>query len=365
MHVLSFLFFTLLCARALAQLVTCDGSVVAAPSTPFKIDGSVLVDGATCSLTNVIITGDVQLLNNGVLNTFGVTTMQSISGAGSVTLDGGSAVTGDVTIMTTMTNTLTVKSTASIGGMLSVTGPVETVLSDTATLGSVEISQGSLSMNGGSVQDITMMKGTAVDLCKANIKGRVRILETTGNIMVGQGMSCGAVSFGDLVDVRNGNGLVDMSGSTFTNLEVLMNTGKVSIKKVSVSSSLEVANTEGDVLMDEVDVNFSASISDNSGAVTLKSSKGGRFSIRGSTTNDPVIIKENSGISSLLIENNAGDILVENNVNNIGNVQLLSNKDGAILLRNTFNTLNCERNIPAPSCLSNTIANPTGQCLAC
>eukprot|EP00171_Calliarthron_tuberculosum_P001708 IDg1708t1 len=325
MSILSFFLFAVLCAGSLAQpaIVTCSGEVSAPRTAPFKIEGSILVDGTSCSLTNVIINGGVEIRNNGILKTFGATTMRRVSGAGNVSLEGSTAVSGDVTILTTKVSTLAVTDTASITGKLNVDGPVSVMLSSTAALGPVNVTSGSLSMKGGSAQEILTTKASKIEICNTNIMKGVQLLETAGIV----------------------SGLVEINGSTFANLEVLMNNGNVDITNVKVTSTLLVTKTKGQVLVDNVDATVQASMTENNGEVTLRRSKGARFFVQRTSSLAPVIIENNSDINLIEVSSSTDNVIIQNNINSNGRINVLRNTAGVVILGNNLGTSNARTTI--------------------
>lgn len=343
----------------------------------------VLVDGVSCTIQGAIITGSVQVINGGTLNTTGATQISgSVSGmsSGDLRLQGTTSVLGDVSSESSPSSTIVVGSNAVLGkislkdsGRVTVRGFVSAVLSENS--GRVLVRGGTV---GGGGIEAKLGSGNIV-LCDANVTGSVGVIERAGNLLAEESSSCPKTTITGGILIEKGNGDARVIGANFTSgdLSVVDQIGDVTITS-ALLSDIGISNLDGSVTLSMIETDSDVGLSGITGSVSVSSSAfSGDVGIEGSTsvsvtgssfanesvsviTNaGPVEFSSNTELSLEISEND--DVTLTNN--EIAIASISSNTGGVGIAGNTITELNCVDNMPPPVGSGNSILLiATGQC---
>lgn len=216
-------------------------------------------------------------------------------------------------------------------------------------------------------------------LCGSSIGGSTSIIETTGSLLAVTSPTCAASTISGSVGVEKSTGDVKLSGVTFSggDLGIVELVGTVEIVSASLSD-LSITGSSGPVTLDRVTADSDAILTGLTGRLSITDSTiSGDVSIEGNAavsitgsgfSNESVSLKLNDGPITIsgnrevfisLEENNS--VQIENN--SITGASLTKNTGGVSIIGNTFETLSCVDNTPAPTGSGNSITVlADGQC---
>lgn len=368
----------LLLSGAYAQ-VTCNGKL----SAPSVVTSDVIVDGGSCTLIDVNVTGSVSVTNGGSLTTFGfVTVFGGIEamGSGPITLYGTLMVKGEVRMEGTNA-LLTLGGKATVGGVSIADGVKAKIFGTTGSVSAKEA--GLIFLYGGTVTGggvlVELGNGNLL-MCGANVTGGVKVIETVGNVVIAPGKDCPPSAIVGSINVEKGNGLIQLSGGHLdaADLNVVENIGPIKVSDTTLSD-VKIEKTTGNVMLKNITSDSDGTLVEINGAVTmLDSMVSGDFGLKGgkaatfarnnfggesfsiSEITGPVMVMGNKEFSVSIIENQG---LVAFNDNNSSVVELNKNTGSVSVSDNTFMTISCIDNSPVPTGSGNivtVVAN--GQC---
>lgn len=363
---------------AKAQLA-CSGSL----NSPAVVTSDVTIDGGSCTINGITITGSVSVVNGGSLTTSGAVTINGgimATGSGALNLGGTLVVSGGVSMAET-TATVNLGPQADVTG-LSISGGANAIVrGKTGSVGAKEA--GSVFINGGTVigGGVLIELGTAdLRICGANITGGVNVIETSGDVQIAPGNSCTATNIIGSISVEKGVGNIVLGGGLFqaADFNVVEVQGEIRVSDTTFSD-IKIEKSTGDVLFERIVADSDGSLIQIDGVITLRDSTvTGDFSINGalaatisgsnfasesfsvSAVTGAVSVIGNEDFSVSLIEN-SGPVWFSNN--NAQVVSLGSNTGGVTISGNTIASISCSDNSPPPSGSGNTVTGVSdGQC---
>ncbi len=361
-----------------AAEVVCKGML----NSPKVITTDVKVEGSSCVLQNVNITGSVTVLKSGSLTTMGKVNVFGCVHAfkpQSLNLGGKLRVNGGLSVMDSSAAVLV--GLQAYVGTVSITNVNNFIAQGAMTSLSVAES-GSVALYGASVLGGGVFRRGGngnTEFCGANIKGGVSLSGVNGNLQAVASISCGQTSITGTVSATKGSGNVHIAGGKLfaSDFIVKEQKGDVSVMNAIVSD-VSIDKLTGSVLLQDVQADSDAGFFGVTGTVTVRGSKfdgdlnvGSNNAVRLESNNfglEVVTVSGNKGLVSVtgntdfsisLTENNG----VEFNNNDVRFAEINKNKNTVMINGNTAQSLSCSENNPAPIGSGNKISIPSpGQC---
>lgn len=362
--------FSFILTHAFAQL-QCDGTL----SSKRLLKTSVVVNGGTCTISDITISSSVHVMNGGMLKTSGdVTITGSLTAkkSGSITLGGNLNVKGDFTIEDT-TATSIVGASVSLNNLKANNGPNILLKGKTGSIsarnaGFIHILGGKVSGGG-----ILVESGQgALKSCDATIIGGISVVNSRGGVMISPGAGCSRSEVRGAISVQKSTGDVVIGGSQFDTADLLVtsNKGMVTVKNAGLSD-VNIQSTEGNVVLDGINTDSDSSVTFTSGLVTLKNSNiKGDFKVKEASS--VMINKNHFSLEDLSISDIRNSVSFTNNnkfsasftgnsggvifSNNEATVVLISKNKGQVSIKdNLIDSLSCSDNLPYPSGSGNSI----------
>lgn len=370
----------LLLCNVQAQL-SCSG-LLTAPN-PVTSDVTVSGAGTACTIFGVNVTGSVTVTGGASLVTSGsVRIFGSVRGEGadgSISLGGGTVVSGGVSV--NGLNSVTVGPNADVGSLM-IVGVASTVVNGKTALITTS-GAGTLSVFGGSIVGGGLQRKNAEGgtiLCGATLTGGISLEAVKGDFSAVASPNCGPSSLSGSIIVGKGTGSVLLSGGMLLGADLIVGeqTGDVQLSNAhlsdvsigSLSGKLTlinvIADSDGTVSGVKGDVSVSGSkfagdftIFGTEGAVTLDNNDFGLEDIGLNGNKGLVTVKNNVNLSFVATENSAGLIVANNKITN---AMISKNSVQVTITDSSFQSLSCADNSPPPTGAQNSVVISDGQC---
>ncbi len=139
--------------------------------------------------------------------------------------------------------------TGTVKGKLVVKAGQSVELTSTAKANGVEVqSGGELDVNGASTKAVKSSGASAISICGASVAGGVKIVGTTGPVVIGDGGSCAASNFAHGAVLQQNTGGVKLIGDTFGGrLVVSGGSGGTVVTANTIAKALNVTANTGEV----------------------------------------------------------------------------------------------------------------------
>lgn len=341
------------------------------------------VNGGSCTLNGVTVTGSVSVSNGGSLVINGASQISgsvTADGAGNVEISGTTSVLGAVEFRNSASSAISVIGDSDITSLI-VSNSGDVVIGGTVGSFSV-LSSSAISVAGGNITGggLLVEQGNGdITLCGASIGGSVSVIETTGSLLAQQSVSCAPSTIIGSVLIEKSTGDVRLTGASLSggDLSIVEVMGTVELVSASLSD-LSITGSSGPVTFDQV-------ITDSD---VIVNGLEGSFSISGSTFSGDVSVENNADVSittssfgneSVSLKLNSGPVTFSGNQevsvsveecdsvtftdNTITGASLTKNTGGVSIVGNTIATLSCVDNIPAPTGSANIVTIlASGQC---
>ena len=349
-------------------------------------NGVICVGGNDCTLNGATVLGDV------------------VCSSGTLMVIGNSLITGNVLLSGQVTRAEL--DAVTVFGAVQVTdaGALdELVITEMADVGSVTVNnapntivrvsgelQGLDLSNSGDLIANNLMTNASVSVKDGvglisvcgSFLGGLLVEQHTGNIEINANTAnCGPTTLDGGFNANKGSGQVNIIGASLPSGDFIIsehtgdvivqdipivsdiksekNTGSITISDLSADSDVIIVEQIGEVLLAEISTNGDFSVNNVDGGVVLQDSMFDLEVVSISLVTEAVTILRNSNLS-LTAEEIDGEVTVTGNTVTTGNIN--KNTGGVVITNNTFVTLSCADNIPAPNGSGNTINFGDGQC---
>lgn len=416
------LFAVVLAVLTIANGLECTGALGPGDVPSGVVTSDLLIDGANCVVSDLNITGNVQVMGGGSLTTAGdVFIFGSVhaKNATAVTLNGNVKVFGNIEYMSE--GDLMVGSDAMVGQIkimgaadVDVRGQVESIFSAMAAnlmLNGANVTNGGVTLEGGN---------TTTTICGSTLSDGVISNMVFGDLMIAEDAGCASNTIGGAVNVEKGSGTVYLIGNDLPSgdLIIVEQTGNVMIKRVtlsditvqsvtgelmiedfmtdsdgaitldsgsvmikranftgdvsiqagngpvmytggSIAGDIKVDGVMGSVVLSAVSLEGDTAITGTNGSVTVSDSMFKKENVVVTKTQGSVIFANNSELSVELSDNGP----VQFNNNDVIDASITKNIGGVTIENNTFQILSCADNDPAPTGSGNVVNElADGQC---
>ena len=349
-------------------------------------NGVMCVGGNDCTLNGATVLGDV------------------VCSSGTLMVIGNSLITGNVLLSGQVTRAEL--DAVTVFGAVQVTdaGALdELVITEMADVGSVTVNnapntivrvsgelQGLDLSNSGDLIANNLMTNASVSVKDGiglisvcgSFLGGLLVEQHTGNIEINANTAnCGPTTLDGGFNANKGSGQVNIIGASLPSGDFIIsehtgdvivqdipivsdiksekNTGSITISDLSTDSDVIIVEQIGEVLLAEISTNGDFSVNNVDGGVVLQDSMFDLEVVSISLVTEAVTILRNSNLS-LTAEEIDGEVTVTGNTVTTGNIN--KNTGGVVITNNTFVTLSCADNTPAPNGSGNTINFGDGQC---
>lgn len=366
---------------ACSAVLLCSDTVSTTVNDNIECAGNCVLDGAT-------VNGNVEC------------------STGTLVIDGGSTVTGVVTIKNAVTS-VTIDDATVLGSVKVEDAPSlqQFEIKQAASLGSVTVNNtpanvvaagqlANLHLSGTSgdliadnlvaTSSVSVTKGTGnINICSSSLGGGLSVLEHEGNIKIDASEpNCGSttisanggfnaekgtgditvngadLSTGDFL-VKEYNGDILLQGADLGDLAISASEGSLDLVGLTVDSDISITSHVGDVLVDDITSLGDTIISSVDGNVEVVNTDAGLEVVTVSLVSGTVTIEGNINLNIVVTES-SGLVTISGNTVTVGSVT--KNTGGVTLTNNTFESLTCSDNTPAPTGSGNTVTFPDGQC---